>query len=695
MIGDWPKSRVAHASRSLVFFGLLYLYLGLAVEPCLIYSCGTVTNFPVFYKGWPFLRECLSYPGGLLRYVCALLPQFFYYSWAGALVITGQAWAICACTDWFLRALGVPARSVLRFVPALLVLVLYAQYSFHFSTITGALTSLLFGCLYIASTLHTRRESVGCAVHTILSGNGDSPENQGPAIPEAGGLEGGAPERDESRLGTPATRTMRAFRTPSKVRCAVNTLPVAAYLVLSIVCYVVSGAAYLPFAGLCAIYELLYRRRYGLGLVYLVVAVIVPYVVGVLLFQVSVVNAYTDMLPLSWQIRGWVSREKMITAVYVLYLFPIAIALIWGLRLGVAAWWKSRKTPAQTRPAEKKSRVQPIRPAKSVPGGLRRWVSRPALRWTIESSFLLAVGGAVAVVSLAGPQKALLAVHYYACQRMWPEVLQAARRCPDNYAVTNAVDRALYHTGRLNRDMFTYPQHPEALMITGEDHSVLYWAKFDTLIDLGLMNLAEKDLTECMETFGEHPMILQRLATIDLAKGKIEAARIYLERLCQTLFFGTWAKDSLVRLDADPQIQQLRAQSLRKDSTVFFYAREPMLAALVEQGSANRMAYEYLMAWYMMTGQLAKLVQNLERLPEFGYAEVPPLYEEAAVIYAYGTRKPVPVAISPQAQQRIERFTSIYNKYGRDKDAAFGDLSKEYAGSYFFYRIYGLPPAQR
>lgn len=364
-------------------------------------------------------------------------------------------------------------------------------------------------------------------------------------------------------------------------------------------------------------------------------------------------------------------------------------------------WRKSRRTPARTQSAEKKSRVQPAKLAKSLPGGLRRWVSGPAVWWTIESSFVLAVGGAVATVFLDSPQKALLAVHYYACHRMWPEVLQAARRYPDHYTAMNAVDRALYHTGRLNRDMFAYPQHPEALMVTGEDHSVLYWHKFDTLIDLGLMNLAEKDLTECMETFGEHPMILQRLATIDLAKGKIDAARIYLERLRKTLFFSTWAKDCLVRLDADPtlaadpQIQQLRAQLLRKDSTVSFYAREPMLAALVEQGSPNRMAFEYLMAWYMMTKQLDRFVQNLARLTEFGYTGVPPLYQEAAVIYAYGTKKPVPLQGLAEAQRRIERFSSVFNRYGRDKDAAFGELAKDYAGSYFFYFIYASSSAQK
>ena len=82
------------------------------------------------------------------------------------------------------------------------------------------------------------------------------------------------------------------------------------------------------FAGLCAVYELLYRRRYGLGVIYLAVATVVPYIVGVLLFHISVVNAYTDMLPVSWQIRGWASREKMIAVVYVLYGFPMVVVFI-------------------------------------------------------------------------------------------------------------------------------------------------------------------------------------------------------------------------------------------------------------------------------------------------------------------------------------------------------------------------------
>ncbi len=326
----------------------------------------------------------------------------------------------------------------------------------------------------------------------------------------------------------------------------------------------------------------------------------------------------------------------------------------------------------------------------------------PAARWTVGSVLLLMGGGAVGAVSLDRPQRALLTVHYHACRHEWPQVLEASRRCPDNYTVISAVNLALYHTGRLNQDMFAYLQDPQALLLTGEDHSVLYWHKFDTLLDLGLVNLAEKNLTECMETFGAQPMILQRLALANLIKGKTGAARVYLGALQKTLFFDQWAKDYLTRLDADlalasdTEMQQRRAHLLRKDSTAFFYAQEPMLAALVEQGGQNRMAFEYLMAWYLLTKQLDKLVQNLPRLSEFGYAAIPPLYQEATLIYA--TRHPVPLgnfSISAQTQQRIKHFSEIFNRYGRDKNAAWPELARDYAGSYFLYFLYAGSPARQ
>ena len=462
------------------------------------------------------------------------------------------------------------------------------------------------------------------------------------------------------------------------------------------VSYVVSAGAFLLFALLCAICELLYRRRYIVGLACLLVAAVLPYAVGVLVFHVSSVNAYTDMLPLSWQLRDWVARRKMIEAVYVLDLFPMAVALIWGLWQAVVAWRSSRKTEAEVPPVKKQTR--PLEAKTRL-----RWLRAPALRWTLESALLLAIGAAVAVVSLDGSQKALLAVHYYACQRQWPQVLRASRPCMDDYAVMNAVNRALYHTGRLNQDMFTYLQHPDALIFTGADHALFYWHKLDTLIDLGLLNLAEKNFTECMEMFGEHPMILQRLALVNLAKGKTEAGRIYLEKLRQTLFFRGWARDYLKRLGADPtlaadaQIQQRRARALRNGLDRRFLCAGADAPGSGGAGRRNRMAFEYLMAWYLMNKRLDKFVKNLGRLAGIrlhGHSAAVPGGDPDLCPRSIRFRL-ADFSISPEIQQRIKHFSDIVNRYGRNKEAAFRELAGNFAGSYFFYFFYTASPARQ
>ena len=78
--------------QSFIFFILFYLYLWLEVDPRLIYhGGGMITNFPVFFRGWVFFQQFIAYPGGPVEYLSAFLSQLFYYSWAGALIVTLQA----------------------------------------------------------------------------------------------------------------------------------------------------------------------------------------------------------------------------------------------------------------------------------------------------------------------------------------------------------------------------------------------------------------------------------------------------------------------------------------------------------------------------------------------------------------------------------------------------------------------------
>jgi hypothetical protein len=606
--------RPAEAVRAAVFFGLLFAYLWLAVQPELIYACGTTTNFPIFHKGWAFFAQTVRLPGGLVQYVSAFSSQLFYYSWAGAAVIAVQAWATCACAGYLLRRAGLPGARVLGYVPPILTLVAYARYSYHLPLFMAALASLAFACLYVRLSNRSRRDA-------------------------------------------------------------------GVYVALSLVLYVVGAAAILPFAILCAAYELRAKQWRRIGL-FLLVGLALPYVLGVLIFHVSLVNAYTELLPVTWRVRGFGVRERMVGTVYGVYLVPML-----GMLIGTL-WSLLRER--QSEAAGKHSKGQ-----KTHEGGLVRFVKSPAIRWSFGTLVLLAAGGTVAMVGLDSERKALLAVHNHACRRRWPEVLDASRRCASDAHVISAVNRALYHSGRLGTDMFRYAQQPNGLLVTGDDHAVMYWHAFDTLIELGLANRAENNLTECLEVFGEQPWILERLATINEIKGRTEAARIFWGAMKGTLFHDELANERLARLDADPNASEVAAlrrvwtASQAKDVPAEFYAKEVMLTALVSQeGSSNRMAFEYLTAWYLLTGQLPKVVQQIEKLGQFGYTEIPPLWQEAILIYAYGTGKREilqGLAISPEMHQRIQHFSGVVNKHGRNRDAAMAELARDYAGSYFFY----------
>lgn len=591
-----------------IFFVLFYLYFWLYIDPRFLYSGGgIVTNFPVFFKGWAFFADFLSRPGGPLEYVTALLSQLFYIGWAGALVVTVQAWLMSACVGYIFKTLDMPGLRWLRFAPPIILLVTYTQYTFHFVTTTAFLTALLFTCLYLKTTV------------------------------------------------SPASNCTRF----------------AALLVLSAAAYYIAGGACLLFVVLCAIYESLVRQRHLLGLSYLVCAAVVPYIGGVLILHAGVGDAFTNLLPLSWEVLSFPDRRRLIVAVYMLYLFVPLTVLFWGL-------WRKVPTP----------KIQIRFPS---------FAKHPKLGWFLQSLLLPAIASAAILVSHDDAQKAEFEAAYFAYHKAWPQVLATARRNPGSAPINHAVNRALYHTGRLSHHIFLYPQRSDALFLTDKRHEFEYWKQFDFYIDIGLINIAENALVESMEIYGEHPMILQRLALIRMVKGDIGAARIYLGALGKTLFHADWADRYLARLRTDPdlstdgEIQHLRSVMLEKDFGFFGFEIEDMLTQLLEKNRQNRMAFEYLMAWCMLTKQLDKFVLNLERLDDFDYRTIPRAYEEAMLVYVNSKRQSVDLhgrRLSSQSQQRFENFNRVMNRHRGNKHAAYGELAAGYANSYFFYYVY-------
>jgi len=613
--------------RSFIFFLLLYSYLWVGVDLRLVYhGGGVITDFPVFFRTWAFFCEFSSHPGGPVEYAAAFLAQLFYYSWAGALVVTLLAWFIFLCFGYFLRAVNAGRLCRVRFVPPILLLVIYSRYTYHFASIIALLAALSFACLYM-------------------------------------------------RLA----RSGRQFR-------------IAVFLGLSVILYYIAGGGFLLFGVLCAIFEMVSKQRWRAALLYVVLAAVIPYVEGVVIFGASIINAYTELLPFSWKTIGYESRKDMVEIVYALYLLAPLAAVAPEL-------WRRFIARSPERPVPKARRKARGR----RPGPLRRIVSfyrdRALFRWLVESAALFGVCIGVLFAAYDGERKAMFEIAYYDYHKMWPQLLDAARRHRRSARVSNAVNRALYHTGRLGYDMFSYPQHRKGFLLSSDEYRSAYLDRFETRIELGLVGMAENDLAESLGTFGRRPVILRGLALVNMVKGDMGSARVYLGALGKTLFHTEWANEYLDRLKSDPdlstdkEIQRLRRLRLHKDHSAILSHNEEALATLLAENGKNRMAFEYLMSWRLLTKQLDKFVGNINLLNDLGYSEMPRLYEEAILAYVHTTGKDIHLEGdwgSPKARQRIDEFGRIFNRYGQNKEAAFGELAAKYGDSYFFYNVYGF-----
>lgn len=128
-----------------VFFLLYYLYVSLVIDPRLIHhTLGILVSYHAlsFSTGWDFFRPFLARPGGLVEYAARFLSPFFSFGWVGALIVTALAWITCLGVDLLNRVAGRPRGMVLRYVPAVLLLVLFGSYSHPLQIILSLLVGL-------------------------------------------------------------------------------------------------------------------------------------------------------------------------------------------------------------------------------------------------------------------------------------------------------------------------------------------------------------------------------------------------------------------------------------------------------------------------------------------------------------------------------------------------------------------------
>ncbi len=604
--------------RTVVFFVLFLGWVWLRVDVSLIYEAHR--SFPPFLTGVGFFRDFLTYPGGLVAYVSALLSQAYCSAWAGALVVTVVAAGMTLATDVVVRAMGGERARVVAFAPAVVMLVAVTMYVGQLSATLGPTLAMACAALYVG--LRNRQEV--------------------------------------ARIG--------------------------AFLVLSPALYYAAGGPFLMFAVVVVLFELLAGKSRLAALVVVLASATVPHAIGTYLLALPAKETYLQGLPLP----GGTERG------------PWQVVLVLDVLLVLAG-------PVAALVGRVVTRLERRRCANLG--------NPPKRRWSAGAGALLLWGIALGAAALAYSPASTAAMRLATAARegRWEQVLREARRLPlerSDPVVRHHVNRALYETGRLASDMFAYPQGPDSLTIdldlgrTPEEQGALMQRRNDLFfqlgdleLQLGLVNEVEHEAHEALSVHGPHALVLKQLALVNLVKGQPEAARVFLNALSRDLVERRWAQAMLKALDdgsveRQPLVRQVRAVMLTEDDPRLDTAFEARCLALLKRNPHNRMAFEYLMAYYLMTGQLEPFARNLHRLRDFGYATMPRAYEEAVLAYEADTSKHADragFAVSDQTLQEFAGFCQEMAAAARAGDVALAakPLAARYGNTFFYYHAFG------
>jgi hypothetical protein len=298
-------------------------------------------------------------------------------------------------------------------------------------------------------------------------------------------------------------------------------------------------------------------------------------------------------------------------------------------------------------------------------------------------------------------ERIILSVAKASFDEDWEKVLQLTEgRHVGNRVVQFEINRALYHTGRLLDDMFHYPQEfgEEGLFLEYNYASsvAIHMSKFYS--DLGFVTEARHWANEAHIGFMRHPLVLQQLVKTYIAMGNQVIALKYLRILSGSRLYRDWCGRTLKMIEdgkalEDPEIQFYIANNPEIDYFASTKYPTEKLLAFYHCNRDNRMAFEYLIASYLLQHELGKVVNRLQGFRDLDYKKLPDAVEEAMLIYVTKTKEENPkLADFAVNVRKLEEFRDFSRKVLDGKTKREGmEKASEYRNTYWYYVLFTSP----
>ena len=215
---------------------------------------------------------------------------------------------------------------------------------------------------------------------------------------------------------------------------------------------------------------------------------------------------------------------------------------------------------------------------------------------------------------------------FMARHQQWNRILETINaEKPNNQIGVTVQNLALAMHGLLASHLPEYNQNGLAgLLPDVERDATSPLPTAEAFYQLGMIAVAQRTVFEAQEAildFQKSGRCYRRLAQTNLILGNYGVARKYLAALQKTLFYRGWANETLPLLGDEeaiarhPEYGRLRQWACKEDFYFSDHVTPEMLEALFFSNTDNHLAYQYLVAYYMLTGdreRYAKLLLTID-----------------------------------------------------------------------------------
>jgi len=202
---------------------------------------------------------------------------------------------------------------------------------------------------------------------------------------------------------------------------------------------------------------------------------------------------------------------------------------------------------------------------------------------------------------------------FMACHQQWNRIIETIiAEKPNNQIGVTVQNLALAMQGKLLDHMFDFNQNStHGLLPDVKEDATSPMPTAEAFYQLGMINVAQRTVFEAQEAildFQKSGRCYKRLAQTNLINGQYEVARKYLTALQKTLFYRDWANETLQLLGNEkaiashPEYGRLRQCAYNEDFYFSDHVTPEMLESLYYRNTENRLAYQYLLAYCMLTG---------------------------------------------------------------------------------------------